>query len=126
MASAAARCRQCGASIDVICIHCESGSVSGEPLDRFTVSHIWAMDEALAGQLGRWPAFRRSDDRAGNRAGDFANHCAQCGAVQDELFLHAEPDAPFFNIPGTEPGSIALTPLAGTVRLSGDEHFEAE
>ena len=125
VASAAVRCQQCGASIEVICIHCESGSVSGEPLDRFTVSDVWRMDEALVDQLRRWPTYRRIDDR-GMGAGDFANHCAQCGAPQDEDDLHTEPGAPFFNIPPAEQGLITLTPLEGTVRLSGDEHFEVE
>ena len=125
VASAAVRCQQCGASIEVICIHCESGSVSGESIDRFTVSDGWAMDEALAGQLRRWPTYRRIDDPE-TGACDFANHCPHCGAHQDEDDLHTEPEAPFFNIPAAEPGSITVTPLAGTVRLSGDEHFEVE
>jgi uncharacterized protein DUF5710 len=125
VASATVRCRQCGTSIEVICLHCESGSVSGEPLDRFTVSGIRAMDEALAHQLRRWPMYRRIDDPETD-AGDFANHCSHCGAPQCEFDLHAEPDAPFFNIPAAESGSITLTPLSGAVRMSGDEHFEVE
>jgi hypothetical protein len=124
VASTTVRCHQCGASIEVICIQCESGSVSGEPLDRFTVSDVWAMDEALAVQLRRWPTYRRIDD-PDMGGGDFANHCPHCGAPQDEDDLHTEPGAPFFNFP-SEPGPITLTPLTGTVRLSGDEHFEVE
>lgn len=125
VASATVRCGHCGAGIEVICIHCESGTVSGEALMRFTIAGVWDMDEALASQLRRWPAYHRIDG-GGSDAGEFANHCARCGAPQDELDLHAEPDAVFFNIPAAEPGAIALTPLAGTVRLSGDEHFEVE
>jgi hypothetical protein len=40
------------------------------------------------------------------------------------MYLHSEPDEPFFDIPGAAPGSISLTPLSGTIRLSGDEHFQ--
>lgn len=29
-------------------------------------------------------------------------------------------------LPGAAPGSIALTPLAGSVQLSGDEHFRVD
>ena len=47
-----------------------------------------------------------------------------CGAPQNDLCLHKEPEDLFFDIPSAPPGSISLTPLAGTVRLSGDEHFE--
>lgn len=125
VASAAVRCRQCGAGIEVICIHCGSGYVSGEPLGRFTVSDVWSMDEGLARQLSRWTTYRRCDDPEPG-AGDFANHCAHCGAPQDENDLHTEPDAPFFHIPGAEPGAVTLTPLVGTIRLNGDEHFEVE
>ena len=40
------------------------------------------------------------------------------------MYLHSEPDEPFFDIPRAAPGIIKVTPLAGTIRLSGDEHFE--
>jgi hypothetical protein len=104
----------CNSNIEVVCIYC--GTVSGEPLTRFTISHIWAMDQELARHLARWPNFRKvieSDDEA------FANQCPHCGAGQDDMYLHSEPDEPFFDIPGAAPGSISLTPLSGTVRLSG-------
>jgi hypothetical protein len=39
------------------------------------------------------------------------------------MYLHSEPDEPFFDILDAAPGSIRLTPLTGTVRLSGDEDF---
>jgi hypothetical protein len=88
-----------------------------------TVSHIWAIDEELARHLRRWPNFRKvidSDDEA------YANHCPHCGAPQDDMYLHSEPDEPFFDILGAAPGSISLTPLSGTIRLSGDEHFQVD
>ena len=115
VAAATAPCQRCHADTEVICIYCESGTASGEPLTRFTVCDIWGMDEDLARQLRPWPTFR-----------DYANHCRHCGAPQDDLHLHSEPDSPFFDIPHAAPGSIALTPLVGTVRLSGDEHFAVE
>jgi hypothetical protein len=113
-------CQACRALIEVICIHCESGLVSDEPLTRFTVSDIGAMDGELIRQLRPWPSFRKLAD------GEFVNHCPECGAAQSEMLLHTEPDSPFFDIPGAAPGVIRLTPLAGTVRLSGDEHFTVD
>ncbi len=125
VAAAATLCQHCRASIEVICIHCESGTVSGEPLIRFTVSDISAMDEDLARQLRPWPNFRRVEGSDGD-ASYFANHCPRCGSVQEDMYLHSEPDEPFFDIPHAPPRSIALTPLAGTIHLSGDEHFEVD
>lgn len=37
-----------------------------------------------------------------------------------------EPGEPFFDIPRAPSGAIRLTPLPGTIRLSGDEHFTVE
>ena len=109
--------------IEVICIYCESGTASGEPLVRFTVSHISAMDSALVRQLEPWGMFREGYSE-GSQDSYFANHCPQCRALQEDLYLHSEPDQPFFSIPHAAPGAIKLTPLAGRVRLSGDESFE--
>jgi hypothetical protein len=123
VALTAISCWSCHFSTDVICIYCESGSVSGERLSQFTVSHVWALDGALQQQLGRWPFFRECDDPA-HPDGGFANHCQHCGAVQDDLDLHTEPDHPFFGVPSAAPGSIQLEPRAGRIQLSGDESFE--
>jgi len=50
-----ASCLACHERIEVICIYCESGadSETGEPMTRFTMSNIRAMDAALATQLKR-------------------------------------------------------------------------
>jgi hypothetical protein len=125
VAAAKTSCRQCRSSIEVICIHCESGSVSGDPLTRFTVSGVWAMDEGLAHQLRPWPTFRQVVDPDGG-GGYFGNHCPHCGALQEDMYLHSEPNEPFFDIPRAAPGSITLTPLTGTIQLSGNEHFVVE
>jgi hypothetical protein len=119
VASTTISCCRCHSKIEVICIHCESGIVSDEPLTQFTVSGIWAIDSALARQLEPWPFFRPVD-----QASNFANHCSHCGAQQDDLHLHSDPGQPFFSIPRAPPGSIKLTPLIGRVQLSGDESFE--
>jgi len=125
VAATTVRCRRCRTNIEVICIHCGSGTVSDEPLTQFSVSEIWAMDEELTRQLGPWPTFRRIRTRK-SETGNFANHCPHCGAVQQDLYLHTEPDDPFFDIPHAPAGSIKLTPLGGTIRLGGDEHFTIE
>ena len=118
-------CEQCRASIEVICIYCESGIVSDEPLTQFTVSNVWAIDESLARQLLPWPNFRRLSG-ADTESNDFANHCSHCGTPQEDMFLHDEPDTPFFDIPRSPLGAIKLIPLAGTIQLNGDEHFAVE
>jgi hypothetical protein len=118
-------CQQCHADIEVICIYCESGIVSDEPLTQFTVSNVWAMDEALTRQLLPWPTFRRLSG-SDAESSEFSNHCSQCGTPQEDMFLHDEPDTPFFDIPRAPASSIKLTPLSGSIQLSGDEHFAVE
>lgn len=118
-------CQQCHANIEVICIHCRTGTVLGEALTQFTVSDISAMHDDLIQQLRRWPTFRRST-LSNSESGDFTNHCPHCDAPQDDLLLHSEPDSAFFDIPHAPFGSIRLTPLAGTIHLSGDEHFTVD
>jgi hypothetical protein len=123
VASATTSCQECHSKIEVICIYCESGGVFEEPLTQFTVSAIWQMDDALARQLGPWPFFKEVYDPAYQES-YFANHCPHCGALQEDMYLHSEPDEPFYSIPRAAPGSIKLTPLVGRVQLSGDESFE--
>jgi hypothetical protein len=90
---------------------------------QFTVSHIRAVDAALAAQLAPWPTFRESYSEI-DQWSCFANHCPRCGATQQDLYLHSEPEDPFFSIPRAAPGAVRLVPLTGRVRLSGDESFE--
>ena len=125
VAAATTPCQRCHSAIQVICIHCASGTVCGEPLDRFTVSDVWSVDDSLARQLARWPNYRKVIVEHAEDA-YFANHCPACGAPQEDMYLHSEPDEPFFDIPGAVPGSIELTPLAGSIQLSGDEHFQLD
>jgi hypothetical protein len=124
VAAATTPCGSCQSPIEVICIYCESGTVFGDPLTRFIVSNVWAMDDALARQLKRWPTFHKAEGM--DAADSWANYCPHCDALQDDMLLHSEPGDPFFNIPRAEVGAIRVTPLTGTIRLSGDEHFEVD
>ena len=119
VAVAMVACFECGVQIEVICIYCESGVVSGESLEQFTVSGIYAVDDALGEQLKDWPYFRYVEEK-----GYFANYCPHCDAEQDDLFLHSEPDHVFFSIPRAPAGKITLIELVGKVQLGGSESFE--
>lgn len=122
VASVSTECVQCRREITVICLYCESGLdvERGERLARFTVSNIWAMDEALAAALARWPWFRREE---GVDIGCFVNHCSHCGAAQEDFRLHSEPGDVFFDVAAAGVGSVVLVPLVGRVRFSGDYGF---
>jgi hypothetical protein len=54
----------------------------------------------------------------------FANHCPRCGALQEDMYLHTEPEQLFLSIPRAEPGTVRLARPEGRVRLSADESFE--
>jgi len=115
VACASAVCRRCRQSMQVVCIYCRSGTVSGEPLEAFRLQCVWAVDEELRGQLQRWPGYRMHA-----REGLYLNHCPQCGAHQHEADLHEEPDQPFHDLDAAVPVGVELVPLEGRVRLSGD------
>jgi hypothetical protein len=121
VASTRIPCPHCGQETEVIGIHCLSGTVLDEPLERFTVSDIRAIDEVLLLELQRWPHFRRATE--GDAIGEFANHCAACGDVIGDMDLHSEPDHVFFDIVHAQDSAITLVPLPQTIRLSGNEHF---
>jgi len=120
VAAATVSCQECSTSIEVICIYCDSGYASDEPLTQFSVSHIFAMSDELRLQLRPWPNFQPTKD------GLFVNSCPACGARIDDLYLHTEFGDAFFDIPSLPPGSIKLTPLTGTIQLSGSEHFQVD
>jgi hypothetical protein len=124
--SAQVSCRKCQSNIEVICVYCEDGTDSelDEPLEQFTVSNIWAMDDALARQLERWPFFKKGFSST-VEGGYFANHCPHCGTLQDDMYLHDEPGDPFHGIPYAAPGLLKFTPLVGRIQLNGDYSFEA-
>jgi Domain of unknown function (DUF5710) len=124
VASTSIPCPHCGQETEVIAIHCLRGMVLDEPLERFTISDIRAVDEALLQELQRWPSFRRTAER--DEFGDFANHCAACGDVIGDIHLHSEPEHAFFDIVHAVSGAVTLVPLARTIRLSGNEHFVIE
>lgn len=120
VAAATVPCQECSTSIEVICIYCDRGSASDEPLTQFSVSHITSMSDELREQLRPWPDFRPT------KGGLFVNTCPTCGTRYDDLYLHTEPGDPFFDIPNQPAESIKLTPLTGTVQLSGGEHFQVD
>ena len=125
VASAHSPCVSCGRDIEVICMYCDSGidTETGDSLNQFTVSNIWAMDCTLGKLLQRWPYFRKGAGE-GSEDGSFANHCPHCGAMQEDYLLHSEPSDVFFSIAMSPPGAIEFTPLQGRIQLSGDYGFE--
>lgn len=120
IARAITRCRRCRRDIEILCVYCRHGTVSGEPLEAFTVQCLWAVDDALRRQLQRWPTFRPDA-----REGIYLNHCPHCGAAQSEADLHEEPGQPFHELCREVPEGVRLEPLAGPVRLNGDYCVEA-
>ncbi len=121
--SAKARCWRCRAVIEVVCIYCAAGEILGDHYEEFAVSNITAVDAALWRQLERWPSFRFGYSRTAEGR-YLANHCPCCRALQGDYFLHCEPGGAFFTLKGAPPGVIAVTPLLGRIRLTGDEGFE--
>jgi len=123
VAAAKTSCSNCGEEIKVVCVYCESGIdlETGDVLERVTLSNISSMDGALAAMLNRRGFFCAAG--GSEAAGYFANHCAHCGAVQEDYLLHSEPGDVFFSIPEAEPGAIELTAVEGRIRVSGDCGF---
>lgn len=119
VARARTDCCRCRRGIEVLCLYCRRGTVSGEPLEAFRVQCVWAVDDRLRRQLQRWPDYRLD---AG--AGTFLNHCPQCGAAQDDADLHDEPGQPFHDLCAEVPPDVELEALQGRICLSGDYCME--
>lgn len=117
VACAAAPCQHCHAEIPVVAIFCEQGRYQDEALEQFAVIHITGMDAVLEARLSPWAFFHCSD-------GLYRNHCPHCLLPQEDLDLHCEPNGVFFRMEGQTRDRITLTPLPGTVWLSGEETFE--
>jgi hypothetical protein len=121
VASTSILCPHCAQETEVIAIYCVSGTVLDEPIERFTISDIRAIDEVLLQGLKRWPRFRATTE--GDTFGDLANHCEACGDAIGDIDLHSEPGQAFFDIVHAVEGTVKLVALARTIRLSGNEHF---
>jgi len=121
--SARIRCWRCHAWARVLCIYCESGCIDGEPYEQFTVSNITAIDENLHRQLEGVPDFRFGQGRVADGR-YLTNHCRRCGTQQADYHLHCEPSGVFFSLQDAMGDSLEVIPLAGRVRLTGDEGFE--
>ena len=78
-----------------------------------------ADDEFDSASDDAWSSFSYVEDE-----GCFSNHCPHCGARQDDMYLHSEPDQPVFSIPRAPLGSIRLTRLVGRIQCNGNESFE--
>ena len=121
--SARIRCWKCHAGIRVFCIYCESGWIDGDLYEQFTVSNITDVDQSLRIQLEGTPEFRFGQARvAGGRY--LTNHCERCGTQQADYYLHCESRGVFFRLKNAASTALQSRPLAGRVRLSGDEGFE--
>lgn len=55
--------------------------------------------------------------------GVFANHCPQCGAMQEDYLLHSEPGDAFVGLAMGTPEAVEFTALEGRVCLGGDYGF---
>jgi len=42
------------------------------------------------------------------------------------MYLHGEPEAPFFDVAHAQAGLVKLFALRGTIRLGGEDHFVVE
>jgi hypothetical protein len=125
VASARSSCMRCGQDIEVVCIYCASGvdTEIGDPIADFTVFNIWAMDGALVNLIERWPCYRKGVGEDAEE-GNYANHCPDCGAMQEDYLLHSEPGDVFFGLAMDTSGAMEFTALEGRVCLSGDYGFE--
>lgn len=124
VAYAPSLCVSCGNEIEVVCIYGKRGldTEIGNPIADFTVFNIWAMDEGLAKQLKPWPSYRPGvGEDAESRL--FANHCAHCGAMQEDYRLHSEPGDVFFGLAIGAPGVVEFTAVQGRACFSGDYGF---
>jgi len=106
--------------IQVVCIHCASGLVFGDPVSQFTVADVRTSmshlrDNLVLGQL------RKSCRENGGCL--FRESLPGLRAEQDDMYLHSEPDEPFFDIPSAAPAQSSLR-ARGSIELSGDEHFQ--
>jgi hypothetical protein len=117
------KCWHCRATIEVICVYCQSGFVDGEVMLDFSVSNITAIDEALRLQIARWPKYHPVRGRRAEH-GSFANHCPSCEKPQDDFYLHYQPGGIFFSFQDPAAQELQIHALVGLVRLSGDEGFE--
>lgn len=116
LARAEARCWQCRALTPVYAIVMESHAevtfdANEEPevySGRIVISGLAAMDDDSAAKIAAAaPSFHRAESKTAGRV-QWANHCASCGAMQGEFFLHSEPDGPFFS-----PSSLDVLPCCG-------------
>jgi len=123
VASATTGCWKCHSSIEVICIYCDSGLLSGARFEQFSVSNITAVDDALKDQLQTWPHFRMGySEELGRDC--FANYCPHCSARQERFALHCEPGGAFSRIRDGGSNSLHFTPLTGMIQMDGTEQIE--
>jgi hypothetical protein len=115
-------CSNCREKIEVICIDCcsEIDLETGNALEFLLSRTFRPRTVRWQRTLERWRFFRTT---AEPEAGYFANHCAYCGAVQEDYLLHSEPGDVFFCIAEAEPGSIEFTAVEGRIWVSGDCGF---
>ncbi|HUK03276.1 MAG TPA: DUF5710 domain-containing protein [Steroidobacteraceae bacterium] len=123
VAEATCNCWRCHARIEVRCIFCVTGQVDGIDYQRFSVSNITRIDDALRAQLARWSGFRFGP-RCTAAEQTLANFCGECGALQEDYYLHCEPSGIFFSFTNESQTKARFTPLIGRVQMDGDEGFE--
>jgi hypothetical protein len=118
IACAQTSCCCCAATIEVICVYCNSGLIDGERYRSFSVSNILVVDAVLSQALERWPSYHLISHQ--NQPQQFANHCPRCAAAQPDYLLHDEPQGVFFTL-DHDTTRVHFIALNGRVQLNGDE-----
>jgi len=108
IASTEGRCTQCGEATPLVALALPGGyetldhGVAPQAAEAWqpaplpaVLFDVYCLAEPVQRQLRRRSAAYRLNYDPGGGGAQWSNHCAHCGAVQDEQALHGEPDVAF-------------------------------